>query len=108
MIFMKASEIQYHCENFNLSEIRCEPPQEPKNGDIIGSDYNYGAQISFRCKAGYTMRGSDVATCLNNGQWDSQPPTCHGKNYTFVAVLIWVNFSVSTTGSCNCQKQWKV
>ena len=63
----------------DFSEIRCQPLTAPENGKIVGSDYSYGAQISFECDPGYTMRGADVATCQNNGQWDAQSPTCHGE-----------------------------
>lgn len=67
------------CPSSLPAEIACEPPQAPAHGSLMASGYSYGAQVTFRCDVGFTLRGADTATCLNSGEWDALPPTCTGR-----------------------------
>ena len=41
-----------------------------------GVGYPYGITLKFDCNRGFEMRGNDIITCLDNGQWSNENPTC--------------------------------
>ncbi|XP_078663210.1 E-selectin-like [Branchiostoma floridae x Branchiostoma belcheri] len=51
-------------------QLQCPTLTPPLNGylDLYGT--------SFRCHAGYNLVGPSTLTCLENGTWDGNPPTC--------------------------------
>lgn len=38
--------------------------------------YQYGEEANLTCKAGYTLIGQEVITCLQSGQWNETIPKC--------------------------------
>ncbi|XP_068719978.1 sushi, von Willebrand factor type A, EGF and pentraxin domain-containing protein 1-like [Montipora capricornis] len=58
-------------------ERSCGNPGVPTNGNKNSSSYQYGNSIKFKCNVGYTLQGSDIRTCQNNGLWTGTQPTCH-------------------------------
>ena len=34
---------------------------------------------AYGCYTGYRLVGANTAKCLQNGNWDSEPPRCIGK-----------------------------
>ena len=46
----------------------------------MGSNYSYGAEVTFKCKnVGYTAVPAD-ATCMADGSWSMRSlPTCRGE-----------------------------
>ncbi|XP_050712143.1 sushi, von Willebrand factor type A, EGF and pentraxin domain-containing protein 1-like isoform X3 [Eriocheir sinensis] len=57
--------------------IYCDPlPNSIPNGRVIGSDNSCGSLVEYECSAGYELRGSQKATCLDNEKWSSPTPTC--------------------------------
>ena len=60
--------------------ISCSNPGTPSNGYKIGSVYSYNSSILFSCNTGYNLIGSSVLTCLANGSWDIDAPSCHIVN----------------------------
>ncbi|XP_071601125.1 inactive serine protease PAMR1 isoform X1 [Heliangelus exortis] len=61
-----------HCENL----VMCRTPGAPAHGIVEGDDFKYGAQVSFKCNAGYSLKGSPVAYCQLDGTWSAQHPGC--------------------------------
>jgi len=57
-------------------ERSCGNPGVPSNGQKNSSSYQYGNSIKFECNVGYTLQGSAVRTCQNNGLWTGTQPTC--------------------------------
>ena len=41
--------------------------------------YHHKDEIHFGCDVGYYLVGTPVLTCLANGKWSSQQPTCKGN-----------------------------
>ncbi|XP_064405955.1 sushi, von Willebrand factor type A, EGF and pentraxin domain-containing protein 1-like isoform X2 [Halichondria panicea] len=41
------------------------------DGDFVGSE------ASYSCSYGYGLVGGSTLTCLNRGEWNGSPPTCH-------------------------------
>ena len=53
-----------------------DPGPAPINGGMNGTMYTYNSIIRYFCDDGYTVNGSDVIVCQDNGNWSSTPPTC--------------------------------
>ncbi|KAL4228764.1 hypothetical protein ACF0H5_011806 [Mactra antiquata] len=49
----------------------------PLNGFIVGSQgTTFGNMISFSCDGGYITVGTDTLTCMENGNWSTELPSC--------------------------------
>ncbi|XP_062523805.1 sushi, von Willebrand factor type A, EGF and pentraxin domain-containing protein 1-like isoform X2 [Corticium candelabrum] len=60
----------------NCQRITCPPIQNPLNEELVGDDFSVNSTVQFVCKAGYAVRGSYTSTCLLQGMWSHDPPTC--------------------------------
>ncbi|XP_064368850.1 inactive serine protease PAMR1 isoform X3 [Dromaius novaehollandiae] len=60
------------CENL----VMCRTPGAPAHGIVEGDDFKYGAQVYFKCNAGYSLKGSRVAYCQLDGSWSTHHPEC--------------------------------
>lgn len=75
----------------NSTVVTCEMPAEVANGKRLwdsGDEPQYGEKVSYSCDEGYTLEGSSVLTCNENGEYDSQPPECKGKPSTSMCLLV--------------------
>ncbi|XP_064484457.1 sushi, von Willebrand factor type A, EGF and pentraxin domain-containing protein 1-like isoform X2 [Ornithodoros turicata] len=59
----------------------CESPGIPDNGVKSGRSYRPGANVTFACNPGYSLRGQDTISCDHRGFWSHPLPTCIGKFY---------------------------
>ncbi|XP_053173309.1 regulator of complement activation group 2 gene 1 isoform X2 [Scomber japonicus] len=59
-------------------EVDCLDPRIPNSEFVQGSrpPHGYKATVTFECKPGYTMEGSDTLTCQINSQWSPGLPKC--------------------------------
>lgn len=62
-----------------FTERSCGNPGIPTNGKKNSSSYQYGNSILFECDVGYTLQGSSVRTCQDNGLWTGTQPTCQSE-----------------------------
>ncbi|XP_074621677.1 sushi, von Willebrand factor type A, EGF and pentraxin domain-containing protein 1-like isoform X2 [Acropora palmata] len=53
----------------------CSNPGSPEHGNIIGSDFGHGGQVTFLCLPKYSLSGSATMTC-RDGKWSSALPVC--------------------------------
>ena len=44
--------------------------------DLEQEEYEVGTKLRWNCRPGYKMVGSSLTTCLPNGEWNLDPPTC--------------------------------
>ncbi|XP_054017383.1 inactive serine protease PAMR1 [Dryobates pubescens] len=58
------------------SLVMCRTPGAPAHGTVEGDDFKYGAQVYFKCNAGYSLQGSRVASCQLDGIWSAPQPHC--------------------------------
>lgn len=48
----------------------------PINGKKEGTTYLQGAKVQLSCDDGYTLKGSEVRECQQNGQWSGEETKC--------------------------------
>ncbi|XP_062523950.1 CUB and sushi domain-containing protein 3-like [Corticium candelabrum] len=60
----------------NCQRTTCPSIQNPLNGELVGDDFSVNSTVQFVCNAGYAVRGSSKSTCLLQGMWSHDPPTC--------------------------------
>lgn len=93
---------------FSLTARSCGNPGVPNNGKKNSSSYQYGNSIKFECNVGYTLQGSAVRTCEDNGLWTGTQPTCQSKLDIFL-VLALRRQQVETfkrSRSCRTTERW--
>ena len=62
--------------------IRCSLPDLPTHcyiSDPNRLEWTVDQSVTYTCASGYRLNGSATLTCLNTGEWSSDPPICQGK-----------------------------
>lgn len=64
--------------------MQCQSPQAIENGQYDMQEdpdrqYEYGDGVYYNCKPGFTLIGSDVIKCSDDGEFHPEPPKCIGK-----------------------------
>ncbi|XP_068695192.1 uncharacterized protein [Montipora foliosa] len=57
----------------------CGNPGTIRHGYFVGSDFNVGNTVEYRCTRGYKLHGSALSKCKKHGTW-TQRPLCVEKN----------------------------
>ena len=57
----------------------CPPLNSPSNGNISNNNRAYNSVVTFSCKVGFTLQGSNSTRCLSNRTWGAQSSTCSRK-----------------------------
>lgn len=57
----------------------CGSPDKLINTTIVGSSYDVGSNIEYKCPEGHMLMGDGKRTCGNNGFWTGIAPTCKCK-----------------------------
>ena len=61
-----------------IKESTCDPLIRIENGELAGSNYTVGAELTVTCDRGYVIKGSATVTCQSNRDWTALP-TCERK-----------------------------
>ncbi|TRY85811.1 hypothetical protein DNTS_011858, partial [Danionella cerebrum] len=56
--------------------LECRRPVIPTHGSIRHLDELVGGRAVFQCDLGFSLKGSQVSTCLLDGSWSSPAPRC--------------------------------
>ncbi|KAJ8300265.1 hypothetical protein KUTeg_021784 [Tegillarca granosa] len=71
------SDRQWSGRETRCRQIDCGMPEPFYNGYVLGLNTSVGAVIFFSCNARTNFEGKSFeATCQENGEWSSPPPTC--------------------------------
>ena len=73
-----------------ISVVSCSSPDAPDNGYYTPEGATqYEDTVIFQCNTGYTLSGSQTATCQADGTWSATTPACSGMCHTcFLPILI--------------------
>eukprot|EP00105_Crassostrea_gigas_P030833 XP_011453294.1 PREDICTED: uncharacterized protein LOC105346438 isoform X1 [Crassostrea gigas] len=76
----------------------CGMPPAIQNGIIISATgTKVGDNVSYKCYTGFTLGGSSIARCQENGHWDT-PPMCYSQQCIPISYLTNGNVKI-TEGS---------
>ncbi|XP_077986730.1 uncharacterized protein LOC144441077 [Glandiceps talaboti] len=64
---------QPYCQ---IRVIGCGHPGELENGQILGSDFDFGRSVRFVCNGDHRLIGPNRRECLNTGYWTGYQPFC--------------------------------
>ncbi|XP_052388948.1 CUB and sushi domain-containing protein 2-like [Carassius gibelio] len=56
--------------------IVCGAPPSIPNGQVVGSDFQWGSSISYSCNQGYQLSLPTILTCQGTGNWSGELPQC--------------------------------
>ncbi|XP_010162833.1 CUB and sushi domain-containing protein 1, partial [Antrostomus carolinensis] len=59
--------------------ITCGPPPPVLYGKVEGSDYRWGASVSYSCAEGYQLSHTAILSCEGRGIWRGDIPQCLRK-----------------------------
>ena len=65
-----------HC----LVSDSCSTLRVPAGGNLTFSSDGKYTSVAFACEVGYTLDGARSLSCLSDGTWNAEPPTCGGKH----------------------------
>lgn len=74
-----------------LSVVMCRTPGAPAHGFVEGEDFKYGAQVHFKCNAGYTLKGTPFAYCQLDGNWSTHHPQCGKAALYFLCNVFFIS-----------------
>ena len=48
----------------------------PANGTVMVTGLTEGSNAVYTCESDYQLSGEQIRTCLSNGTWRGEEPTC--------------------------------
>ena len=81
-----------HFSAFIISAGNCSKLPDLSNGRVIFTGLLEGYNALYICDdENHTVIGDRVRTCMSNGMWSGQEPTCEGMKSVFVMtyIIIW-------------------
>lgn len=75
-----------------FTAVACGMIKNPEHGLVqcshVYGDFRFNSSCHFHCARGYILQGSNQLHCLSLGKWDSDPPTCQGRDKYTASVLL--------------------
>lgn len=95
---------QYLTCLFLATAVLCSQPPLVPHGKVEGSDFRWGASISYSCVDGYQLSHSAILSCEGRGVWKGEVPQCLRKSEGRVcSVITDTGVGVGTSSSvCDC------
>ena len=69
------------------SALKCPSLSAPPNGKMEGADFIYGSTVTFSCFRGFTLVGSQMRKCQNEGIWSGRAAECRGISIS--CIIVW-------------------
>ena len=89
--------------SINCLLVNCAVLSDVTDGSVSLSGTTVGSIATYFCDAGFSLSGSDVRTCQNDGQWSGTEPTCDGM-CTNVIFFPMCNIPIQTCMCRHCLK----
>ncbi|GAA6093770.1 E-selectin isoform X4 [Tachysurus ichikawai] len=71
---------KWSAETPSCEAVTCDPLVRPQRGHITCTDplgnFLFSSLCAVICEEGYTLRGENTLTCLKNGNWSAETPSC--------------------------------
>ena len=64
---------------YSHTAVDCSSLDDPDNGQVTLSGTTLGSTATYTCNPGFVLDGTDVRTCMANGEWSGEVPTCNRK-----------------------------
>ena len=77
MSYKKNTKEIPHLIDFNLVT-GCGNPGTIRHGYFVGSDFDVGSTVEYKCARGYKLHGPAISVCKKHGTWTVRPE-CVGK-----------------------------
>ena len=76
--------------------VSCPQPGDVLNGDIVGENFTFGAQIRYECQEGHLLVGAASRKCQADGLWDGEKPRCEPVTCPEIDTAAFENGAVTT------------
>lgn len=98
-LLLFASELYYLFRHTHHFAARCDRRTAPDNGSVSKPKnrryFVIGEKVSFRCKEGFRLEGSDTDTCGKDGEWViNKTPSCEKSKSAVLHILSAVSLSM--------------
>ena len=73
--------------------VMCPAPRTPTSGRFEPANqtvWRVGETVTYFCNDNFTLLGSNVSTCLEDGNFDSLVPECVGKSESNIELKQWL------------------
>lgn len=68
-----------HFEHSLSPAVLCGQPPAVPDGKVEGTDFHWGASISYSCADGFQLSHSAILSCEGHGVWKGEVPQCLRK-----------------------------
>ena len=62
----------------------CGELPHPSNGNVMETGLTEGSNAVYTCDSDYQLVGERIRTCMSNGMWSGEEPTCLRMKNAFV------------------------
>ena len=80
---------------FSLELAGCVALSDPINGNVTFTGTVNGSTANYSCRFPYQIAGETLRTCLVNGDWSGEDPTCVASPEQMILVLVALVVTVS-------------
>ena len=64
----------------SLTAVMCGQPPPVQDGKVEGTDFRWGASISYSCAHGFQLSQPAILSCEGRGVWKGEVPQCLRKS----------------------------
>ena len=82
-------------DNNHLPVVDCGSLAAPENGMLSIDNTTFASSVIYSCIEGYNIAGDEMRTCLENGSWSGQDPSCLSECMCMLLCVLYVCKSVA-------------